>query len=157
MSFGSTLSHKSAAALELRTQLGLQVFDLYRLHVLGAGEAGGPGDLGKRLLVGRREVDHDKDPVRAVRAGAGVALGVPGQRGEELGAALGVLQVQGDDVGQPQLAAGTAAVDQGGQESQQEDADHRQDHVDHQLRPPVVPHLHAVPVAALQTNQQDPT
>lgn len=118
MSFHAASSHVSAAVLELRTQLGLQIFYLQRLHVFGAGEAGSPGDLGERFLIGRRQVDHDEDPVRAVGAGAGVAFGVPGQRGEELGATLGVLEVQSDDVGQAQLAAGTAAVDQADRESQ---------------------------------------
>lgn len=37
-----------------------------------------------------------------------MALGVPGERGEELSAALAILQVKGDDVGQPQLVAGAA-------------------------------------------------
>lgn len=110
-------SHVSAAGLELRTQLGLQVFNLYRLGVFGAGEAGGPGDLGECFLVGGRQVDHDEDPVRPVRAGAGVALCVPGQGGEELGAAFCVLEVQSDDVGQAQFAAGATMVDEAGQES----------------------------------------
>lgn len=149
------LSHISAAGLELWTELGLQVFYLYRLHVSGAGEAGSPGDLGERFLIGRREVDHDEDPVRPIWAGAGVALCVPGQGGEELCAALCVLEVQSDDVGQAQLAAGTPAVDQTDQESQQEDGDEREDNVDHQLRLSVLPQVQTIPVVALEINKED--
>lgn len=147
------LSHISAARLELWTQLGLQIFYLYRLRVSGAGEAGGPGDLGERFFVGWRQVDHDEDSVRSVGAGAGVALRVPGQGGEELGAALCVLEVQSDDVGQAQFAAGTPAVDQTHQESQQKDGDDRQDNVDHQLRLSVLPQVQLIPLVALESNK----
>lgn len=59
-------SDKAAAGPELWTQLGLQVLNLDRLGVPGAGEAGGTRDLGERLLIGWRQVDHDEDAVRAV-------------------------------------------------------------------------------------------
>lgn len=147
--FPAAPSHESAAVLELRTQLGLQIFYLQRLGVFGAGQAGGPGDLGERFLIGRRQVDHDEDAVRAVRAGAGVALGVPGQRGQELGAASGVLEVQSDDVGQAQFAARAAAADQAGGENQQEDGGERKNDVDQQLRHPVVLEVQPIPAVAL--------
>lgn len=149
------MSHISAAGLELWTQLGLQIFYLYRLYVFGAGEAGRPGDLGERFLKGRREVDHDEDPVRPVGAGAGVALHVPGEGGEELRVALRVVEVQSNDVGQAQLAAGTPTIDQTNHESQQEDCEDRQDNIDHQLRLSVLTQVQPIPAVALEINKED--
>lgn len=145
-------SHKPTGP-ELRTQLGLQVLHLYRL-VFGAGDAGGAGDLGERFFVGWRQVDHDEDAVRPIGAGAGVALGVPGQGGEELGAAFCVLQIQSDDAGQAEFTARTPAVDQGDQEREKQDGDDQEDHVDHYLRPAVLTQVQISPSAPLEVNKE---
>lgn len=79
-----------------------------------------------------------------------MALCVPGQGGEELGAALCVLEVQSNDVGQAQFAAGAPKVDEAGQESQKEDGDDREDDVDHQLRLSVFSQVQLIRVVALE-------
>ena len=124
-------SHVASTGLDLRTQAGLQV--LYLHGLFPAGQTGGARDLGQRLLVGRRQVDHDEHTVRHVRAGAGAAFAVAGERGEELIAALGVLEVQGDDLGQAELWRGAPPVGQEYQEAQHEEGGDGEDHVEEQL------------------------
>lgn len=91
----------SAARLQSRTRRQLQV--------LRAARAGGSGDPGEGLFVGRGQVDHEEDAVRHVLIGAGAGeLGLPPTApngGQQLAVPLRVLQVlQGDHVGQSQLA-----------------------------------------------------
>lgn len=74
-----------------------------------------------------------------------MALCVPGQGREE----LWVLEVQSDDVGQRQLAAGTPPVDHTDRKSQQEDGDGWEDDVDHQLSLPVRSEVRTRPAGAL--------
>lgn len=118
-------SHVASTGLDLRTQPGLQV--LYLHGLFPAGQTGGPCDLGQRLFVGRRQVDHDKHAVRHVRAGAGVAFAVAGERGEDLRAAVGVVEVQAE------LWRGAPPVGQENQEAQHEEGGDGEDHIEEQL------------------------
>lgn len=83
-----------------------------------------------------------------------MTLRVLGQGGQDLCAAVCVLQVQSNDVGQAQLRARTPAVDQAHQESQQEDRDNQEDHIDRQLGLYVLTLVQVVPFMALETNEK---
>lgn len=102
-----------------------------QLNVLAAAAgAGGSGDPGERLLVGRGQVHHEEDAVRHILFGAGAGqLVLPSTApdgGQQLAVPLGVLQVlQGDHVGQAQLPvqakAASAAPHQEEEETEEEE------------------------------------
>lgn len=84
---------------------------LYILRAAGAGSSGNPGE---RLLIGRRQVDHEEHSICHVLLGAwaGELLLPPAaaEGRQQLAIPLWVLQIlQGDHVGQSQLSAESEA------------------------------------------------
>lgn len=93
------------AGFEFWTQFGLEIFHLYAFHIFATGETCCTGYLGQGFLVGRRKVDHQENALGCVRAGAVQTLGIGCERSKNLSAAVCILKVQRNDVGQTELAA----------------------------------------------------
>ncbi len=129
--------------------LGFEVFELDGLDVFPAADASCPRYLRQRILVGRREVDHEENPVRQVWAGAVEALCVPGERRQDLRVALRVLQVQRDDVGQSELALPESSVKKDKRYTEHEERYEREDHVQDKLKFPVIFARNLIPVVTL--------